>query len=141
MALTQTENLQLELTDGPTEFDTNKVKGNFEKMDAAYGELNEKMQPTGFGDAIGLLYESVVYKNEYVCESDGILQVRCNWAHGSYVIARINDGIEVTVYTNSTYDDTTYPTNFFPIYKGMKITIGSYQGEHASILVCPYTYG
>ena len=29
MALTQTENLQLELTDGPTEFDTKKVKGNF----------------------------------------------------------------------------------------------------------------
>ena len=43
MALTQTENLQLELTDGPTEFDTKKVKGNFEKIDAAYGELTENL--------------------------------------------------------------------------------------------------
>ena len=41
MAETQTENLQLELTDGDSNFDTDKVKRNFEKIDTAIAEQNK----------------------------------------------------------------------------------------------------
>lgn len=41
MAETQTENLQLELTDGYSKFDTDKVKRNFEKIDTAIAEQNK----------------------------------------------------------------------------------------------------
>ena len=43
MAETQTKNLQLDLVDGDTPFDTDKVKSNFEKLDTAYGGLNENL--------------------------------------------------------------------------------------------------
>ena len=41
MAETQTTNLQLELTDGDSKFDTDKVKRNFEKIDTAIAEQNK----------------------------------------------------------------------------------------------------
>ena len=41
MAETQTANLQLELTDGDSKFDTDKVKRNFEKIDTAIAEQNK----------------------------------------------------------------------------------------------------
>lgn len=41
MAETQTKNLQLELTDGDSNFDTDKVKRNFEKIDTAIAEQNK----------------------------------------------------------------------------------------------------
>lgn len=43
MAETQTKNLQLDLVDGDSPFDTDKVKSNFEKLDTAYGGLNENL--------------------------------------------------------------------------------------------------
>lgn len=43
MAETQTKNLQLDLVDGDSPFDTDKVKSNFEKLDTAYGGLNENV--------------------------------------------------------------------------------------------------
>lgn len=42
MAETQSTNLQLDLVDGDSPFDTDKVKSNFEKIDNAVGELSEK---------------------------------------------------------------------------------------------------
>lgn len=42
MAETQSTNLKLDLVDGDSLFDTNKVKSNFEKIDTAVGSLTEK---------------------------------------------------------------------------------------------------
>ena len=44
MAETQSKNLKLDLVDGDSLFDTEKVKSNFEKIDTAVGSLTEKMK-------------------------------------------------------------------------------------------------
>ena len=55
MAETQTENLQLELTDGDSNFDTDKVKRNFEKIDTAIAEQNKNFAE---------LNEKVIYRSQ-----------------------------------------------------------------------------
>lgn len=46
MAETQSTNLKLDLVDGDSLFDTEKVKSNFEKIDNAVGSLTEKSTGT-----------------------------------------------------------------------------------------------
>lgn len=46
MAETQSTNLKLDLVDGDSLFDTDKVKSNFEKIDEAVGSLTDKMGHT-----------------------------------------------------------------------------------------------
>lgn len=55
MAETQTKNLQLDLVDGDSPFDTDKVKSNFEKLDTAYGGLNEKINGISGGVKYGYI--------------------------------------------------------------------------------------
>ena len=71
MAETQTENLQLELTDGDSNFDTDKVKRNFEKIDTAIAEqnknfikLDEKIESTDITQErlVGKFYGKNVYE-------------------------------------------------------------------------------
>ena len=53
MAETQSTNLQLDLVDGDSPFDTDKVKSNFEKIDNAVGELSENLTWQLAGEVTG----------------------------------------------------------------------------------------
>ena len=74
MAETQTKNLQLDLVDGDSPFDTDKVKSNFEKLDTAYGGLNENMVPNY--NNMSTLYQSNsdITKQVTTINKDGWLQ-------------------------------------------------------------------
>lgn len=53
MAETQSTNLKLDLVDGDSLFDTEKVKSNFEKIDTAVGSLTENMEWIKAGELSG----------------------------------------------------------------------------------------
>ena len=93
MAETQTENLQLELTDGDSNFDTDKVKRNFEKIDTAIAEQNknfealtENLSKNTFGDKVTLVKDQ-----NYICPSDGYFHVVCGYQEKSRAVGFIND--------------------------------------------------
>ena len=48
MAETQSTNLKLDLVDGDSLFDTDKVKSNFEKIDTAVGSLTDKKMDNNY---------------------------------------------------------------------------------------------
>lgn len=93
MAETQTENLQLELTDGDSNFDTDKVKRNFEKIDTAIAEQNknfealtENLSKNTFGDKVTLVKDQ-----NYICPFDGYFHVVCGYQEKSRAVGFIND--------------------------------------------------
>ena len=126
MAETQTENLQLELTDGDSNFDTDKVKRNFEKIDTAIAEqnknfakLNEKMDADkiiigtfliNFNSGIGYLpYNHYPeYEKEPICiammvgkQRYGMTVVPSNYKEGRielYTDAAVNGNLYVTYF-------------------------------------------
>lgn len=99
MAETQTTNLQLELTDGDSKFDTDKVKRNFEKIDTAIAEqnknfdkLNKNLEKNTFGDQVTLVKDQ-----NYICPADGYFRVVCGYQEKSKAVGFINDIILVSL--------------------------------------------
>lgn len=124
MAETQTKNLQLDLVDGDSPFDTDKVKSNFEKLDTAYGGLNEKMDADkiiigtsliNFNDGIGYLpYNHYPeYEKEPICIAMMIGKQR----YGMTVVpSNYKDG-RIELYTNAAINGNLYVSYFIGLRK------------------------